>query len=303
MRYDEEFWIKVYTRDTPGWLATTWQARGLSLEISRHMPKETGELSLGRRGLKSIAALIRADWEEIEPFIMELIEDGRLEYDEQAQVVRDPQHPARQAAITAGAERTRRWRANRHGVTPGDGERHAASHGDVTERHELSPRDDQKRREEKREEEKEEIPPIPPEGVTAPKVDLRPGDVWEHYVAVRARHRPKMRKPDLDAKNRKRILALLADGWAVADIKLSCEGLFLSPHHLGQNDRDTEYLDIEYALRPENLEGFIARAQDAGPTPTGPPPSQVIGTMGAEAKAANAKNLQQTLDRLGMGDP
>lgn len=113
MKYDDENWIKVYTRDTAGWLALSWQARGLMLEIARRLPKHSGELSLGRRGLEAIAALVRAPWAEIEPFISELIDDGRLEYDAEQKIIRDPQHADRQNAVASGAARTRKWRETR----------------------------------------------------------------------------------------------------------------------------------------------------------------------------------------------
>jgi hypothetical protein len=159
VNYDEEHWIKVYTRDTAGWLSVTWQARGLALEIARKLPKKTGELSLGRRGLEALSGLLRAPWSEIEPFIQELIADGRLEYDAERQVIRDPGHVVRQGAIASGAERTRRWRGAKaandaspessrrdavtRGVTPRDA---VTSHGDAG----VTPRDQEKRREEKR---------------------------------------------------------------------------------------------------------------------------------------------------------
>lgn len=146
MNYDDEHWIKVYTRDTAGWLAVSWQARGLALEIARKLPKKTGELSLGRRGLEALSGLLRAPWAEIEPFVQELIADGRLEYDAERQIVRDPGHVARQTAATSAAERKRRQRdVAAVGVTRS----HARSR-DVTASHE-----------EKRREEKREDPPYP----------------------------------------------------------------------------------------------------------------------------------------------
>ena len=121
MKYDEENWFKVYTRDTAGWLAASWQARGLALEIGRKLPKSTGELSLGRRGLEALASLLRAPWSEIEPYVRELIADGRLEYDEKTQTIRDPQHVERQNTIASGALRTRNWR-QRKSDPPAEGD-------------------------------------------------------------------------------------------------------------------------------------------------------------------------------------
>jgi hypothetical protein len=150
VNYDDEHWIKVYTRDTAGWLAVSWQARGLALEIARKLPKKTGELSLGRRGLEALAGLLRAPWSEIEPFVQELIADGRLEYDAERQVIRDPGHVARQTAATSAAERKRRQRdVAAVGVT----RRHAESRA-------VTPSHEEKRREEKREDPPNPLPRV-----------------------------------------------------------------------------------------------------------------------------------------------
>ncbi len=268
MNYDEEFWLKVYTRDTPSWLALSWQARGLALEIARKLPKNTGELSLGRKGLPALAALVRADWDDIEEFVMELIADGRLVHDPERQVILDPQHVERQGAVTSGAERTRRWRETKVGVT----ESHAVtshgdavtspghtvtSHGDaVTDHvtpvcHAVTNRRDQKRSEEIR----SEIPDMSPLGTEA-------GEVWEHYIDCLRRHRPKRRPGALRPEDRKAILVALRTR-TIEDVKAACTGLFRSSHHLGMNDRDTEYLAIKYALR--NLDSMIALADEHEP--------------------------------------
>jgi hypothetical protein len=137
MDYSVEPWIKVYTRDTGGWSSLTWQARGLSLEISRKLDAR-GEIPLGTRGLPALAGLLRASWAEIEPFVRELIADGRLVVD--GPMLRDPGHVERQLARTSDAMRKKMQR-----------DREAASH-DVTARHstshDVTNRSDQKRSEE-----------------------------------------------------------------------------------------------------------------------------------------------------------
>jgi hypothetical protein len=146
MDYGNEPWIKVYTRDTGGWSSLTWQARGLSLEISRKLDAR-GELSLGARGLPALAGLLRASWSEIEPFVRELIGDGRLVVD--GAMLRDPGHVERQLARTSDALRKKMQR-DREAVSQHVTRRHSTSH-DVTNRSEEK-RSDQKRK---------EIPPVP----------------------------------------------------------------------------------------------------------------------------------------------
>lgn len=260
MNYDEEHWIKVYTRDTAGWLASSWQARGLALEIARKLPKKTGELSLGRRGLEALAGLLRAPWSEIEPFVQELIADGRLQYDADRQIIRDPGHVARQTAVTSPAERKRRQRE----LEAANDVSHAPSR-DVTPSHQ------EKRREEKREEEKRNTP-LPPKGGDAAD------RVHEHYVAALKAIRPKRRPPKLSPKDRKRIAGHLRSDLTVEDLIRAVDGLMRSPHHLGENDRHTEYLELEYALRKPTQMAALApddpppRAPLAPDEPGVPPP-------------------------------
>lgn len=100
MKYSPLDIVAIGRRDTAGWRAVSWQARGLSLEITRHLDA-AGEVSLGRRGLEALGALLGAPWAEIRPYIEELLEDGRLEHDTDRRVLRDPQHTARQEAARA----------------------------------------------------------------------------------------------------------------------------------------------------------------------------------------------------------
>lgn len=107
MDYSNESWIKVYTRDTASWRATSLAARGLALELSRNMGRFSNEISLGARGLRAVGALVGAPWPELEPLLKELIDDGRLVYDEERQVLVDPEHLARQQSATSPAQRKR----------------------------------------------------------------------------------------------------------------------------------------------------------------------------------------------------
>ena len=164
MNYGEEHWIKVYTRDTPGWVSLSWQARGLMLELARKLPKHSGELPVGKKGLAAIAPLLRATWSEIEPFIRELIENGTLEYDAERQTISDPQHVERQNAVASAAERKRRQR-EREAECSERG--HAmsrdvtSSHDDVTDGHVESLREEKRREEKEERESARDAPPAP----------------------------------------------------------------------------------------------------------------------------------------------
>ena len=129
MDYGKEEWIKVYTRDTASWRCTSLAARGLALELSRNMGRFSDEISLGARGLRAVAGLVNAPWEEVEPLLTELLRDARLEYYPDRQVLRDPEHLVRQEAVTSDAQRKRDSRARgRMQVTRGHDESRDAGH-------------------------------------------------------------------------------------------------------------------------------------------------------------------------------
>ncbi len=102
--HDEEDWVAIYTRDTAGWAALHPLARFVSLELARKLNRH-GELSLGRQGLPALSALLHAPWEMIGEHVDDLLEEGRLEYDADRRVLRDPQHAARQAAARGDSAR------------------------------------------------------------------------------------------------------------------------------------------------------------------------------------------------------
>jgi|CXWL01.1.fsa_nt_gi hypothetical protein len=187
MDWENERWIKIYTRDTGGWLNLSWQARGLALEISRKVDA-AGRLPLGKRGLQSLAGVLRGRWDDMEPFIAELMADDRFVLLSD-NVLLDPEHEGRQAARASSAVRKKvqreraatsrdvtRSHATSRATTLPDTERDNSAKGkpeqnreavsrDVTRSHATS-RDVTIRVEEIRREETREDPPIPPEGVT-----------------------------------------------------------------------------------------------------------------------------------------
>lgn len=134
MDYSNENWIKVYTRDTATWKSTSLAARGLALELSRAMGRFSDTISLGARGLRAVTGLVNAPWTEVEPLLQELVDDGRLVYDAEAQTLHDPEHLARQQSTSSPKQRARDARQNRKLPKPKGSRRHAASRG-VTRRH------------------------------------------------------------------------------------------------------------------------------------------------------------------------
>jgi hypothetical protein len=112
-------WMPWYKPDTAGWLELSLGARGAMAEVARKLDKR-GELHLGRRGLPSLATLLRVQWSgELEPAITELIKDDRLAWDHERGVLSDPEflsrlRPTSTARVLAHRERSR----NAGNVTP-----------------------------------------------------------------------------------------------------------------------------------------------------------------------------------------
>jgi hypothetical protein len=134
MDYENERWLKVYTRNTGGWLSLSWQARGLSLEISRHLDA-AGQLPLGKRGLPALAGVLRGRWEDMEPFVNELLNDDRLILLE-GNVLLDPGHVARQEARTSAGVRKKAQR-DRESLSRDVTRSHAASRSEENRREEI----------------------------------------------------------------------------------------------------------------------------------------------------------------------
>ncbi len=143
MHWEDERWIKVYTRDTPEWTSLSWEARGIFLLLLRIVDR-AGVLNLGRSGQKGLATMLRVPPDALADALSELeavenvrLEDGRL-------VI--PNHVEAQEARASPKER-QAARRERNKAKKGDGESHAASRGvthghaeshDVTRRHAAS---------------------------------------------------------------------------------------------------------------------------------------------------------------------
>lgn len=132
------------------------------------------------------------------------------------------------------------------------------------------------------EEEVEKEPPIVPHGDRA-KADsfegpararVRSSDidkVEQTYLDQLAALRKKQGKPPprkrrlLEPERKKVAVAVKAVG--VDGAQAAVRGMFATPHNLGQNDRKTEYLSIDIAMRPSNLDRFIGKSGEAARKP------------------------------------
>ena len=105
-----------------------------------------------------------------------------------------------------------------------------------------------------------------------------------------------MNKPRarMDEKRRKAIAGRLRDGYTISDLCDAIAGCATSDFHMGRNDRETKYNDLELILRDAcHVDGFIdrweeiqgqdavlkARKEEAGPSVAEMSPEQRKGAV------------------------
>lgn len=83
MLWEEERYVRLYKRDTPDWLALSFDAQGLLCLLLRKVDP-SGRLELGRHGTKAVAVVLNqvALWDtKIKPALDELLKDGCVRID------------------------------------------------------------------------------------------------------------------------------------------------------------------------------------------------------------------------------
>ena len=107
MRWEEERYVRVYTRDTTEWSMLSWEARALFVEVLRKVDR-AGTLNMGRHGLRGLAALIRYPAQVVERAMPELLDDGCIVIEGSALTV--PNYVIAQEAKKSDAARKREQR-------------------------------------------------------------------------------------------------------------------------------------------------------------------------------------------------
>ncbi len=138
MRWEDERYVKVYTRDTADWLALSFDAQALFCLLLRKVDR-AGVFPLGRQGKKAVAITLgqAALWPRLEPALDELVADGCVLLDGDRLIIRNfleaqeakQSDRARQAksretarAVTNRDELSRNVTPESHGVTRGHSE-------------------------------------------------------------------------------------------------------------------------------------------------------------------------------------
>lgn len=124
MDWEDERYIRAYTRDTVAFMTLTWQARGLFFLILRKVDR-AGTLALEKVGLRGVSVAVGGPWREIETPLRELLDDGCVVYNETLSTLVVPNYLAAQEATQTDAARQRKHRETRRarmmaGVTDRD---------------------------------------------------------------------------------------------------------------------------------------------------------------------------------------
>lgn len=77
MRWEDERYVRVYTRDTAEWLALGWEGQALLLLLLRKADR-AGILQTGKAGVRGVAALAGMPLEVVQRVLPALLDDGCL---------------------------------------------------------------------------------------------------------------------------------------------------------------------------------------------------------------------------------
>jgi hypothetical protein len=116
-RYDDEQFLLWFTRPTPTWLELSAAARGVAISVAMELNPRTGALTL-RKGLASLAVLVRIPWETLEPALAELIAAGKLAWDGSNFSLSDPEYGERRRKTSADRMREKRERERQSSPPP-----------------------------------------------------------------------------------------------------------------------------------------------------------------------------------------
>lgn len=269
MRWEDERYVRLYTRDTPDWLALGWEARLVFYELLRKVDR-AGVIPWGRSRERGLAVLLHLPTEIVETGLAALVSDGCIMTSDTQVVIPNFLHA--QECKKSDAERKREQRERDRiraldsvrDVTIRDHESqnvtdesqnvtesHDSSHA-VTDGHDVSLLTVPNRAEPNQ-------LPMSEKSSDGGGVD-KPALVFEAWLRARGSHKGKA--PQLTPERRK-LVARWLRSYDVETLSLACEGLFLSDHHRGNNDRGTKYLDFENALKDAKMiERFVALAEE-----------------------------------------
>lgn len=112
MDWENEPYVRLYTRETIADLALSWEAEAVWHKLMKKLDR-AGCLDLGRTGFRGLAGLLRIPLRVVEPAMDELLVDGRVEVSEDGVTLVAPNFMEAQEAKSSDRQRQRDSRARR----------------------------------------------------------------------------------------------------------------------------------------------------------------------------------------------
>lgn len=276
MNWEDEPFVKLYTRDTTDWCLWPWQSQALLPLLMRKVDR-AGVIDLGTHGTRGLGAHLKAPQEFIEAGLAGLLEDGCVELHGARYLIirsfKEAQEARQNDRTRQQASRERRRDMARFEVLTGDDvtnrdevsqnvtERHELSHA-VTSGHNLSLLEE-KRLEEKREEREAgtpasagEPPPVlqlvPPERPIA-QLAREEASAWVEWF-----NRKFGREFQVRAELVKDVRALLERKYTQEDMRIV--SLF-KREEWGDNPKMAGQLVPDVLLRPSKFGGRLDAAR------------------------------------------
>lgn len=113
MRFEDERYVRVFTRDTVGWLAMRWESRCVLMAMFRKVDR-AGLLDIGEDGIEGLAVALALPLDVVEPGLAGLLKRKTVQQTGTTLVI--PKFVEAQECTSSGAQRTREWRARERDV-------------------------------------------------------------------------------------------------------------------------------------------------------------------------------------------
>jgi len=279
MRFEDEHYVKLYTRDTPTWKAMSWQAKALWPLLMRRLDT-VGSMDCGELGrVETVSVMTDLPGEVVEPGLKDL-ERVKVVTWRRGDVLLAPKFIEAQEARKTEKLRKAEERQKARAVLAAQG---SGIINDVSEVVRTRPGAS------------ESVTPChPPSSSPSPTSSPTPSPIptrsetgstsgaselplqgTDAATEVFTYWQKVMKKPPtsrLTDDRRKAVSARLKDGYSVAQIKRAIDGCSKTPHNCGENANHTRYDDLELICRNgSNLERFIANAESNGRSSNGRP--------------------------------
>jgi hypothetical protein len=132
--WDQERYVRLFTRDTPGWVMGSWQMRALMPNLMRKLDRN-GEIDLAGFGVAGLAATVLLPVEVVGPGLESLVAQGTAVIE--GETLRIPNFRAAQDFSASNAERQKAYRERaKHSssfASPSVSEPSAASNGALSD--------------------------------------------------------------------------------------------------------------------------------------------------------------------------